>query len=90
MSNRNIAVNAFTISGSGSIAKQDISLGGGSTINHVDNNPKTCRVPQAFHDVLRNFKSLGQEFAYVVLGGGNEQRALIPVRDLRILEQSVG
>lgn len=90
---KNIAVSAFTTSHEGQVKKQDIQPCDDLHITHIDKNPKSCRVPTALHDTLRNLKSMGEQFAYVVMQtatlGTQPQRALIPVRDLKILTNTM-
>lgn len=90
---KNIAVSAFTTSHEGHVKRQEIQSCDDLHITHVEKNPKSCRVPTALHDTLRNLKSMGEQFAYVVVQattlGAQPQRALIPARDLNILTNTM-
>jgi hypothetical protein len=90
---KNIAVSAFTTCHKGNVRKQNIEPCDDLRITHIEKNPKSCRVPTALHDTLRNLKSMGEQFAYVVVQattlGAQPQRALIPARDLSILTNTM-
>jgi G3E family GTPase len=85
----NIAVTAFTEQ-----HKQINIKSNDVRILHARAGVKICHVPNALKEPLRQLKSLGQEFAYVVLETTGmrpqQERALIPIRDLQILKRTHG
>ena len=62
-------------------------------VKHVDENPKSCRVPDRLKNTLRELRTLGEKFAYVVatstLPNAETQRLLMPMRDLGILTKTL-
>ena len=77
---KNIAVTAFTSNG------KTIKPMCGGQITHIQLGAKTHHVPNGLKEPLRQLKSMGGEFAYVVCCVGQKiEKMLVPTRDAQIL-----